>query len=32
LISAENLRTGAVWRWFGANPEIARAMRRIFRP
>jgi hypothetical protein len=31
LISAENLRTGAVWKWFGANREIAGAMKRIFR-
>jgi hypothetical protein len=22
LLSAENLRTGGVWRWFMANPEI----------
>lgn len=28
LLSAENLRTGAVWRWFMANPEIERAMQR----
>jgi hypothetical protein len=26
LLSAENLRTGAVWRWFMANPEIPKAM------
>lgn len=26
LLSAENARGGAVWRWFMANPEIARAM------
>ena len=26
LLSAENLRTGNVWRWFMRNPEIARAM------
>jgi hypothetical protein len=26
LLSAENLRTGMVWRWFMANPEIPRAM------
>lgn len=27
LISAENLRTGNVWRWFMANKEIPRAMK-----
>ena len=27
LLSAENARTGNVWRWFMANPEIAAAMR-----
>ncbi|HYY56056.1 MAG TPA: glucoamylase family protein [Pyrinomonadaceae bacterium] len=27
LLSAENLRTGNVWRWFMGNPEIPRAMR-----
>jgi hypothetical protein len=26
LLSAENLRTGNVWRWFMSNPEIPRAM------
>lgn len=26
LLSAENLRTGAVWRWFMRNPEIRRAL------
>jgi hypothetical protein len=30
LISAENLRSGNVWRWFHKNPEIAAAMRRLF--
>jgi hypothetical protein len=29
LLSAENARTGAVWRWFMQNPEIPRAMQRI---
>ena len=29
LLSAENLRTGNVWRWFMLNPEILRAMNRI---
>jgi hypothetical protein len=28
LLSAENLRTGAVWRWFMRNPEIGAALRR----
>lgn len=27
LVSAENLRTGNVWRWFMQNSEITRAMR-----
>jgi hypothetical protein len=26
LLSAENLRTGNVWRWFMSNPEIPHAM------
>jgi hypothetical protein len=26
LVSAENLRTGAVWKWFMGNPEIPHAM------
>lgn len=29
LLSAENLRTGNVWRWFMRNPELGRAMRLI---
>jgi hypothetical protein len=29
LLSAENLRTGAVWRWFMANPEIPRALQAV---
>ncbi|HEY8549102.1 MAG TPA: glucoamylase family protein [Vicinamibacterales bacterium] len=28
LLSAENLRSGNVWRWFMANPEIQQGMRR----
>ena len=28
LLSAENLRTGRVWRWFMANPEIQRGLER----
>jgi hypothetical protein len=30
LLSAENLRTGSVWKWFGQQPDIRRAMGRIF--
>ena len=26
LLSAENARTGAVWKWFMRNPEVARTM------
>jgi hypothetical protein len=29
LLSAENLRTGNVWRWFMRNVEIVRAMQRV---
>jgi len=29
LVSAENLRSGQVWRWFMANPEIGRALRLV---
>src|SRR6185312_15602781 len=29
LLSAENARTGNVWRWFMRNPEIPRAMRSV---
>ncbi len=29
LLAAENLRSGNVWRWFMANPEIPRALDRI---
>jgi hypothetical protein len=27
LLSAENLRSGNLWKWFMRNPEIPRAMR-----
>ncbi len=27
LLSAENLRTGNVWRWFMKNPEPVRALK-----
>jgi len=29
LLSAENMRTGQVWKWFMQNPEIPRAMNRV---
>jgi hypothetical protein len=29
LLSAENMRTGDVWRWFMQNPEIPLAMQRV---
>ena len=29
LLSAENMRTGAIWRWFMQNREIPRALTRI---
>lgn len=29
LLSAENLRTGNVWRWFMGNPEVIRALHAI---
>jgi hypothetical protein len=32
LLSAENLRTGRVWNWFSNQPDIRRAMDRIFEP
>ena len=31
LLSAENLRSGAVWRWFMANPEVREGLRRAGR-
>jgi hypothetical protein len=30
LLSAENLRTGHIWKWFARSPDIQRAMRQIF--
>jgi hypothetical protein len=27
LLSAENLRSGNLWKWFMANPEIPKAMK-----
>ena len=32
LLSAENLRTRSVWNWFSRQPNIRRAMNRIFEP
>ncbi|MBV9227259.1 MAG: hypothetical protein JOZ45_12400 [Acidobacteriaceae bacterium] len=30
LLSAENLRTGNVWRWFGQSSDVQRAIEQIF--
>jgi hypothetical protein len=30
LLSAENLRSGRVWRWFGRSPDVQRAMAQVF--
>lgn len=30
LLSAENLRSGRVWRWFNGSPDIQRAMQQVF--
>ena len=30
LLSAENLRTGNVWKWFGKNRQVQRAMAQLF--
>jgi hypothetical protein len=32
LLSAENLRSRSVWNWFGRQPNVRRAMSRIFEP
>ncbi len=32
LLSAENLRSGNVWKWFGRNPRVRWAMNQIFSP
>jgi hypothetical protein len=29
LLSAENFRSGKVWKWFMANPEISKALQRV---
>ncbi|MGH9404728.1 MAG: glucoamylase family protein [Terriglobia bacterium] len=31
LLSAENLRSGAVWRWFSRSPNIRRTVGQVFR-
>jgi hypothetical protein len=30
LLSAENLRSGRVWRWFGQSPDVQRTIGRVF--
>jgi hypothetical protein len=30
LLSAENLRSGNIWKWFGRSPDVQRAMRSLF--
>jgi hypothetical protein len=30
LLSAENLRSGCVWRWFSRSPDVQRAMQQVF--
>jgi len=30
LLSAENLRSGRVWRWFNRSPDIQRATEQVF--
>ncbi|HET6178458.1 MAG TPA: glucoamylase family protein [Candidatus Sulfotelmatobacter sp.] len=30
LLSAENLRSGRVWRWFNRSPDVQRAMEQLF--
>ena len=32
LLSAENLRTGKVWRWFSRSPDVQRALQSLFEP
>jgi hypothetical protein len=32
LLSAENLRSGSVWRWFHRSRDVRRAMEQIFQP
>ncbi len=32
LLSAENLRSGSVWRWFNRSPDVQRATEQLFQP
>ncbi len=32
LLSAENLRSGGVWKWFNQSPDVRRAMALLFEP
>jgi hypothetical protein len=32
LLSAENLRSGRVWRWFNRSPDVQRATDQLFQP
>lgn len=32
LMSAENLRSGNIWRWFNRSADVQRGMRQIFQP
>jgi hypothetical protein len=32
LLSAENLRSGSVWRWFSRSPDVRRATEQVFQP
>ncbi len=32
LFSAENLRSGNIWKWFNRSPDVQRAMQEIFQP
>jgi hypothetical protein len=32
LMSAENLRSGNVWRWFNQSPDVQRGMKKVFAP
>jgi hypothetical protein len=32
LLSAENLRSGNIWKWFGRSPHVRRVVERVFQP
>ena len=32
FLSAENLRSGRVWRWFSRSPEVRRGTEQVFQP